>query len=223
MHFSLCSELSSEHLPVLTDVKCWLSLKAPLIHPDITQLNWPAFCAGFKGCSRIIPRKTTRKKINTCDENLISSVYVTEVVLALKFLICDHLGPRLPVSIQGKLRLKNELNNSRKVSETRLLIPDTSDTKSEGLTNVARIWILRHGPTEFMQDNKECDVSRPHDPTCKRSENSKTVVLVSVCKRTVRTRSVWDFERGNTFIHIFKPSEKKFCLLESKRTIRSPR
>jgi len=26
------------------------------------------------------------------------------------------------------------------------------------LTNVARIWILGHGPAEFMQDDKECDL-----------------------------------------------------------------
>jgi hypothetical protein len=60
------------------------------------------------------------KKINTCDENLISSVCVIEVVLSLKFLICDHLGPRLAVSIQGELRLKNKLNSSRQAGETRL-------------------------------------------------------------------------------------------------------
>jgi len=100
VHFFLCSELNSDHLSLLTDVTCWSSFKVPHFHHDITQLNRPAFCAG----SRIIPRKC-EEKINTCNENLISSVYLTEVVLALRFLICDHLGPRLPVNIQGKLLL----------------------------------------------------------------------------------------------------------------------
>ena len=83
----------------------------------------------------------------------------------------------------------------------------TLDSKSEGLDKVTRIWILGHGPAEFMLDDKDCDVSRPHQPTCKRSENNKAVVSVSICKRTVRTRSVLDRERGDTFIQIFKPNE----------------
>jgi len=44
----------------------------------------------------------------------------------------------------------------------------------------ARIWIRGHGPADFMQDHKECDVSRTHHHTCKRIENSKAVDLADI-------------------------------------------
>jgi hypothetical protein len=109
VYLTACSELSSDHLPVLIYTTCRSSLLNPPDRPDFKRTDWPR----FKAClGNVIPFNTetiNEARIDTYVENLTSAISGALEKSTSKCGPRADPRPPIPARIQDMIRLKNRL------------------------------------------------------------------------------------------------------------------
>jgi hypothetical protein len=115
VHLSVCSALSSDHLPILIDITCRSSFQNLLDRPDITRMDWGSFQACVKG--RLPGNPVVNDK---CVEKLTSAIQETTATSVPKRRPRDDPRPPLSASPQDEIRLKKRLRGTGKSPGTPL-------------------------------------------------------------------------------------------------------
>jgi hypothetical protein len=116
VHLTVCSALSSDHLPVLIDTTCRSSFLNPPDRPDFKRTDWPRFQACLDNVIPFNTETTDEAGIDTCVESLTSAISGALEVSAPKSR--PHADPRppIPACIQDEIRLKNRLRRQWQLS-----------------------------------------------------------------------------------------------------------
>jgi hypothetical protein len=116
VNLTVCSALSSDHLPILIDITCCSSFQNLFDRPDFTRKDWAAYqdCLDDRHLGN--PVVNDEKAINKCIEELTSPI--REATAASAPRRRPHADPRppLPASIQDEIRLKNRLTRQWQVT-----------------------------------------------------------------------------------------------------------
>jgi hypothetical protein len=74
VHLTLCSTLSSDHLPVLIDTMCRSSFQHPPDRPDFGRTDWAKFQTHLEVETSFNPELHNGRAIDTCVENFSDAV-----------------------------------------------------------------------------------------------------------------------------------------------------
>jgi hypothetical protein len=117
LYLSVCSALSSDHLPILIDTTCRSSFGKLLDRPDFTRMDWDAFQAFLDERLPGNPVVNDEEAIDKCVEELTSTIQEATAASAPRRRPGADPRPPLPASIQDEICLKNRV--SRQWQDTR--------------------------------------------------------------------------------------------------------
>jgi hypothetical protein len=100
VHLSVCSALSSDHLPILIDTICRTSFQNLLDRHDFPRMEWGAIQAWLEDRFLGNPEANGEGEVNKCVEELTSVIQEATVASASKRRPHHDPRPPLPASIQ---------------------------------------------------------------------------------------------------------------------------
>ena len=109
MYLTVCSALSSDHLPVLIDTMCCSSFKHPPDRPDFRHTEWANFQTHLEDQIPLNLELHNGMAIDMCVENLSGSVLKALAASTPKCRLRGDPRPPIPVGIQDEIHLKNPL------------------------------------------------------------------------------------------------------------------
>jgi hypothetical protein len=116
VYLTVCSALSSDHLPILIDTTCRSSFQNLLDRPDFTRMDWAAFQACLNDRLPRNPVVNDEAEIDKCVKEVTSAIQKATAASAPKRRPCADPRPPLPASIQDEIRLKSRLRRQWQVT-----------------------------------------------------------------------------------------------------------
>jgi hypothetical protein len=115
VYLTVCSALSSDHLPILIDTTCRSSFQNLLDLPNFTRMDWAAFQACLEDRLPGNPVVNDEEAIDKCVEELTSAIQDATAASAPRRRPRADLRPPLPASIHDEIHLKNRLRRQWQV------------------------------------------------------------------------------------------------------------
>jgi hypothetical protein len=109
VYLTLCSALSSDHLPVLIDTTCRLSFHHPPDRPDFRRTDWANFQTNLEDRIPSNPELHDGMAIDTWVENFSGAILEALAASTPKRRPRADPRPPVPAGIQDKIRVKNWL------------------------------------------------------------------------------------------------------------------
>jgi hypothetical protein len=116
VYLTVCSALSSDHLPILIDTTCRSSFQNLLDRPDFTRMDWAAFQACLHDTLPGNPVVNDEEAIDKCVEELTNAIQEATAASAPRRRRRANPRPPLPASIQDEIRLKKRLRRQWQVT-----------------------------------------------------------------------------------------------------------
>jgi hypothetical protein len=116
VHLTVCSALSSDHLPILIDISCRSSFQNLPDHPEFTRIDWVALQACVEVRPPGNPVMVDEEAIEKCTEELISAIQVATAESAPRLRTCANPRPP-PDSIQDEICLMKRLRKQWQITK----------------------------------------------------------------------------------------------------------
>jgi hypothetical protein len=116
VHLTVCSALSSDHLPILIDTSCRSSFHNLPDRPDFTRTDWAAFQTCLEHRLPGNPVVVDEEVIDKCLEELTSANHEATAASAPRRRPRADPRPPLSASIQDEIRLKNRLRRQWQIT-----------------------------------------------------------------------------------------------------------
>jgi hypothetical protein len=116
VYLTVCSAVSSDHLPVLIDTTCRSSFRNLPARPDYRRTDWVKYQASLEERLPSTPLLPNEGEIDTCVEEISSAIL--EALAASTPENCPRDDPRspIPACIQDEIRLKNRLRRQWQIT-----------------------------------------------------------------------------------------------------------
>jgi hypothetical protein len=121
VYLTLCSALSSDHLPVLIDTACRSSFLHPPDRPDFRRTDWAKFQTHLEEQIPFNPELSNGMAIDTRIENFSGAVLKALEASTPKRRPRDDPRPPIPAGIQDEIRLKNRLRRRWQITRDHAL------------------------------------------------------------------------------------------------------
>jgi hypothetical protein len=109
VYLTACSELSSDHLPVVIDTTCRSSFRDLPARPDYRRTDWVKCQASLEERLPSTLLLTNEGEIDTCVEEMSSAILEALAASTPESPPRDYPRPEIPACIQDEICLKNRL------------------------------------------------------------------------------------------------------------------
>ena len=99
VYLTLCSALSSDHLPVFIEIACRSSFQHPPDRPDFRRTDWAKFQTYLEDLFPFDPKLHNGMAIETCAENFSGAVLKARTATTPKYRPRDDPLPLIPAGI----------------------------------------------------------------------------------------------------------------------------